>query len=874
MNFSTPPKPVWAHTTGSSKPLSQVDQIVQDPQNPSRWYATGGSAPVVSNDPDNSGANWTYVPNNSGLAAVVTWRVTFAGGNQNVALIPGADKGAIVVTDKGVSGNAAYCSDADFGVLMTVHEVMSSKDGQTLVAAGVEQSGGENRIVKSSNGGKDWQLLDLSTSGLPLNSEGVVRSAMNPNNPQDFLVLLGSGGPNSNPGMWRTLDGGAHFTKVNGLDGLAETGSRYHANLCYLEVDPREPNRRYLTIKSNLYRSIDNGQNWTGPTQPYNDWIHDLSVNDKVAGQLWAAGSLRGLRKSSNYGDSWEVVPNFTWAKSVDAVGSRIAVYGMRTGDLWPKIYFSPDNGVTWVEASGEGHRYTNTNQVSVDPWAAGKVWVSGISAHVITGLPGDPAALPVITNFTPTSGKVGTTVVITGKNFREVSSLTFNGTPVTTYTVNSLTKITAKVPVGATTGKIRIKAWGGSTSSASDFVVPEAIAPLVSISTPTVNQKFTIDEFTASRITGTASDNVALAGVTLRLYRHRNGVNYVWNGTNFVAVPPATATTHATTLTSTSATAGTWSFNTPLPTASDLDLGLYIAQAYATDSVGNVGTARVGFTLISTDKQPPVVSLSSPTVNQKVLMSDFASGKVQVTGEATDDTGVTTVRVRLSRRRSSSATTTATYYWNGTSFVTNSASFVTATLTGAGTPSATWKWDTAVPRVGLLDSGIYTVRASALDAAGNISASVERHFQIGSEFVAPTVSISSPTLNQQIDINAFGAGTVRGAATDNTGVTGVKVRLQRSRNGSLTYWNGSDWVPTLSQVDAVVSTYGGRSVTWSLNGNQPSPQNLDAGAYTVYAFAYDAVGNRTFVSRDFSITSNLSNNVSAAVASGSASGS
>jgi hypothetical protein len=176
------------------------------------------------------------------------------------------------------------------------------------------------------------------------------------------------------------------------------------------------------------------------------------------------------------------------------------------------------------------------------------------------------------------------------------------------------------------------------------------------------------------------------------------------------------------------------------------------------------------------------------------------------------------------------------------------------------------------VPRLGLLDSGLYTVRVTALDGAGNPSASVERNFQLGSEFVAPGISLSSPTLNQQIDINAFAEGTVRGSASDSTGVTAVQVRLQRSRNGSTSYWNGTEWVSTSSLVNAFISSFGGQSVTWSLNENAPTPENLDVGAYTVSAYAYDADGNRGSVTRNFSVTGSLSNSASAPVASSSGS--
>jgi hypothetical protein len=383
MMFSMPPQPIWADPSTSNTQLAGTDQIVQSPSTNSRWYATDGRAPIVSTD---AGKNWKYVPNNSGVASVVTWKVTFAAENRNAAFIPGADKGAFVVTDQGTSGNAKYSSNPGFNVLMTTHEVLSSKDGQILVAAGVDQGANQTRIVKSTNGGASWENLNLSGTGLPLSSEGITRSAMNPNDPRDFLVMLGSGGTNSNPGLWRTTNGGTSFSQV--LSGLPTTGSRNSTGQVYLEADAKVPNRRYLISNTNLYRSTDHGQNWSAPTQPLgNAWVQAFSVDDQVAGRMWA-GHRYGLKKSIDYGDNWTTVTGFTWCYAVDAVAGRVAVWGMRTGDTWPKIYYSSDEGTNWIEASGVGRRYAWTRELAVDPWEPGKIWVSGISVRVISGLP------------------------------------------------------------------------------------------------------------------------------------------------------------------------------------------------------------------------------------------------------------------------------------------------------------------------------------------------------------------------------------------------------------------------------------------------------------------------------------------------------
>jgi hypothetical protein len=79
---------------------------------------------------------------------------------------------------------------------------------------------------------------------------------------------------------------------------------------------------------------------------------------------------------------------------------------------------------------------------------------------------------IPQITSFSPTSGPVGTSVVITGESFKGATSVTFGGVKAPSFTVNSYTQITATVPTGAKTGKIGVTTPGGTATSAGTFTV------------------------------------------------------------------------------------------------------------------------------------------------------------------------------------------------------------------------------------------------------------------------------------------------------------------------------------------------------------------------------------------------------------------
>ena len=77
----------------------------------------------------------------------------------------------------------------------------------------------------------------------------------------------------------------------------------------------------------------------------------------------------------------------------------------------------------------------------------------------------------PTVTRFTPSSGKVGSSVTITGTFLGSTASVAFNGTRAA-VTVVSSTQVTATVPPGATSGPIGLTTPGGSVTTPGHFLV------------------------------------------------------------------------------------------------------------------------------------------------------------------------------------------------------------------------------------------------------------------------------------------------------------------------------------------------------------------------------------------------------------------
>lgn len=119
------------------------------------------------------------------------------------------------------------------------------------------------------------------------------------------------------------------------------------------------------------------------------------------------------------------------------------------------------------------------TLTISSDTFATAKVTTGATTGLITVNEPGGNLTTlqtfkitPVIKSFTPTSGPVGTSVMITGTSLLQATAVKFGAVAATIFTVNSDTLVTATVPTGAVTGKISITTPGGTANSSTVFTV------------------------------------------------------------------------------------------------------------------------------------------------------------------------------------------------------------------------------------------------------------------------------------------------------------------------------------------------------------------------------------------------------------------
>jgi parallel beta-helix repeat protein len=364
------------------------------------------------------------------------------------------------------------------------------------------------------------------------------------------------------------------------------------------------------------------------------------------------------------------------------------------------------------------------------------------------------PAA-PTITSFTPESGAIGATVVITGTNLSTTSGVSFNGT-FASFTVNSDTQVTVQVPLNATTGPIRIFTEGGSVTSSTSFTVtqptpvptasptatpsgtptatPTSTPTATPTSTPTATPTPQLPQDTVKPaalfysprngatvnslkfLTGVATDNPSGRGIdTFVISIRRASDNRFWSGTGWTSISEFPLKPTLTGI--------RWTYNNGPTAAALTDGSYYVLTAVVIDKAGNRGLARV---LVRADVVAPTVTIETPANGARVQTLSRLSGLVADTSVGS---GIDQVALGLKRAADNR-------YWNGRNWVTTPISLRT-TIRGN-----TWTNADNLPGGTNLTPGLYYLTAVAIDRAVNRS-SVTTGFRV---VAAPTPSPTPST--------------------------------------------------------------------------------------------------------------------------------
>jgi photosystem II stability/assembly factor-like uncharacterized protein len=291
-------------------------------------------------------------------------------------------------------------------------------------------------VWKTENSGRTW--TPIADQGIPIGSIGAI--AVAPSDPN--VVYVGTGEPDIRGqhsygiGMYKSTDAGKTWTHI-GLENSQHIGR--------IVVDPASPERVYVAVlghaydanpERGVYRSTDGGAHWTkvlfSTSDPENVGAIDLALDPKnprvLYASLWATrrppwavyapsympGS--GLYKSTDGGDHWTQLsgglpndayvgkigiavapsnPNRLWAVIDDIGASHAPSYMMRkevTGPNAPKptggVYLSDDAGKTWRLVNAEKRLWGRGwyfEAVTVDPTNPDEAYVINTATYRTT---------------------------------------------------------------------------------------------------------------------------------------------------------------------------------------------------------------------------------------------------------------------------------------------------------------------------------------------------------------------------------------------------------------------------------------------------------------------------------------------------------
>src|SRR6266568_3918458 len=400
----------------------------------------------------------------------------------------------------------------------------------------------------------------------------------------------------------------------------------------------------------------------------------------------------------------------------------------------------------------------------------------------------------PSITSLSVTSGPVGTSVTITGKNFgspQGTSTVKFNGTTGTPTSWGS-TSIIVPVPSAATTGNVVVTVSGVASNGINFTVIPHITS--LSISSGAVGASVTITgtTFGSPQGTSTVKFNGTTASVT------------AWTSSSITVTVPGGATTGNVVVTVSSQASNGVSFTVvPAPSITSLSVTSGAVGAAVTINGSNFGTSQ-GSGSVTFNGTAATVGTWSATSITTTVPSGATTGNVVVNASGVASNGSSFTVVPAPSITSLSVTTGAVgaaVTINGSNFGTSQG---TSTVKFNGTTATVTTWGASSIAVTVpsgATTGNVVVHASGVDSNGSGFTVV----------LAP--SISSLTIT--------------------TGAVGAAVTITGSNFGS----SQGSGTATFNGTTATVTTWSASSIAVTV------PSGATTGNVVVHASGVDSNG-------------------------------
>jgi photosystem II stability/assembly factor-like uncharacterized protein len=204
--------------------------------------------------------------------------------------------------------------------------------------------------------------------GPALTSGRIADIAVNPERPHEFYLAIASGG------VWKTTNNGTTFDPIFDGEGSYSMGcvamAPSNSNTIWVGTGENN-NQRSVAYGDGIYKSTDGGSSWKNMGLKESEHIGMIALHPEdentvyvaAYGPLWSAGGERGVYKTTDGGENWELIlevsehtgfneihmdprdPDLLYAT---AHQRRRHVFTYIDGGPETAIYKSADGGANW----------------------------------------------------------------------------------------------------------------------------------------------------------------------------------------------------------------------------------------------------------------------------------------------------------------------------------------------------------------------------------------------------------------------------------------------------------------------------------------------------------------------------------------------